>query len=740
MIQILKMNASFGNLQKQELTLHDGLNVFCLSNEAGKSTWSAFLLCMLYGVDTAERASKTNIPAKVRYQPWWGGNMEGRIELLWNGRRITIERASTARTPMGQFRAWDLDSGEKLPELTADNCGQTLLGVSRSVFVRSAFLGQNALGVTQDAALEKRLAALVTSGEEAVSAAETQKRLKNARNRIRHNQTGLLPQAERDLRETEQMLAQRKDLLEEDLQSRAQAEQLTKQANALRQELEDAEQFRAAKQFEKKREAEVLLREKTRQAETALAQAQKGPEPKTLQSLRQDLKTLQARRAALAQDMTQQAPSAPQAPVCPQVFADCSADEILKKAAQDAKRCQALTAGKKAPAAGWLALGGCAFFAAILLWVLGKNIPFAAVSAAAALGFFTAGMVCTGKNRAREERLHAAAILRAQYEGRSPEQFVAFAADYHAQVLLSAQAQANYEQACRSYEAARQAEQEKRNDLSELRGKILGAIRVFDDAVTDEASAEAALSRAERAWQDAEEAQQQVQYAKAALDALTQALAGREEPQVPAGDWTQFDEKTAKRELAQIERSLSAVQSKLDQNRGRMQTLGDGAALEAKKAVLEAQIGTLGEREEALAMAEQALEDASGTLQTQFAPKLTARAGKIFSKLTNARYDKIMLDRQMHLAAGERGDVVFRQALALSGGTLDQLYLALRLAIVELALPEGTPMVLDDALAMFDDERAARALEVLQELAKTRQILLFSCHSRENTILAAQMP
>ena len=152
MIQILKMNASFGNLQKQELTLCDGLNVFCLSNEAGKSTWSAFLLCMLYGVDTAERASKTNIPAKVRYQPWWGGNMEGRIELLWNGRRIAIERASTARTPMGQFRAWDLDSGEKLPELTADNCGQTLLGVSRSVFVRSAFLGQNALGVTQDAA------------------------------------------------------------------------------------------------------------------------------------------------------------------------------------------------------------------------------------------------------------------------------------------------------------------------------------------------------------------------------------------------------------------------------------------------------------------------------------------------------------------------------------------------------------------------------------------------------------
>ena len=740
MIQILKMNASFGSLQKQELTLHGGLNVFCLPNEAGKSTWSAFLLCMFYGVDTAERASKTNIPAKVRYQPWWGGHMEGRIELLWNDRRIAIERAGTARTPMGQFRAWDLDSGEAVSELTAENCGQTLFGVPRSVFVRSAFLGQNALGVTQDAALEKRLAALVTSGEEAVSAAQTQKRLKDARNRIRHNQTGLLPQAKRELDETEQTLVQIQSLLDADMQNRAQLRQLTAQANTLRQQLEDAERFHAAKQFEKKREAEQVLREKSQQAQNALARAKRGLAPETIQSLRQELKTLQERRDALAQNMTQQAPTAPQAPVCPQVFAGCSAEEILKKAEQDAKRCRMLTAKKKAPAALLFALGGGLLLAAVLLLLLAKNIPLAAIGAAAAGIFLAAGAVCAGKNRKLEENLQAAAALRAQYEGCSPEQFVAYAADYHAQLLLSAQAQASYEQACRSYEAARQAEQEERTALSELRGKILGTVRAFDGGVTDEASAEAALSRAERAWQDAEEAQRQAQYAKAALDALTQALAGHEESQIPPGDWAHFDEETAKRELAQTERSLSAIRSKLDQNRGRMQALGDSAALEAKKAALEARIAALGEREEALAMAEQALEEASETLQTQFAPKLTARAGAIFSKLTNARYDKMTLDRQMRLAAGETGGVVFRQALALSGGTLDQMYLALRLAVVELALPEGTPMVLDDALAMFDDERAARALEVLKELSQTRQVLLFSCHSRERAILEKQEP
>ena len=52
---IKKMRASFGKLHG-ELALHEGMNLLCLPNESGKSTWSAFLLAMLYGIDTAERA------------------------------------------------------------------------------------------------------------------------------------------------------------------------------------------------------------------------------------------------------------------------------------------------------------------------------------------------------------------------------------------------------------------------------------------------------------------------------------------------------------------------------------------------------------------------------------------------------------------------------------------------------------------------------------------------------------
>ena len=71
-------------------------------------------------------------------------------------------------------------------------------------------------------------------------------------------------------------------------------------------------------------------------------------------------------------------------------------------------------------------------------------------------------------------------------------------------------------------------------------------------------------------------------------------------------------------------------------------------------------------------------------------------------------------------------------------GTEYHSALALRLAICELALPEGTPLVLDDALVCFDDVRLQTALAVLRQEAATRQILLFTCQSREAAALQAE--
>ena len=91
----------------------------------------------------------------------------------------------------------------------------------------------------------------------------------------------------------------------------------------------------------------------------------------------------------------------------------------------------------------------------------------------------------------------------------------------------------------------------------------------------------------------------------------------------------------------------------------------------------------------------------------------------------------MLLDRSLSLSAQPAGDAVPRALALLSQGAGDQLYLAVRLAICRLLLPASAPIVLDDALAMLDDTRLRLALQLLQQEAASRQILLFTCQSRE---------
>ena len=97
-----------------------------------------------------------------------------------------------------------------------------------------------------------------------------------------------------------------------------------------------------------------------------------------------------------------------------------------------------------------------------------------------------------------------------------------------------------------------------------------------------------------------------------------------------------------------------------------------------------------------------------------------------------------MLDRSLHLSAEPAGAGLYRDAALLSAGTADQLYLAARLAICDLVLPpeSAAPIILDDALSNFDDDRCAAALKWLRQEAERRQILLFTCHSREADFFA----
>ena len=165
-MKILSMTATFGKLDGETIELRPDLDIHSAPNEWGKSTWCAFLSAMLYGIDTRERTTKEQLADKERYLPWTGKPMSGTMRILWKDRDITIQRRARGRVPMGDFMAWETETGVAVRELTGENCGQMLLGVEKSVFLRTGFLRFSDLPVRQDEELRRRLNSLVTTGDE----------------------------------------------------------------------------------------------------------------------------------------------------------------------------------------------------------------------------------------------------------------------------------------------------------------------------------------------------------------------------------------------------------------------------------------------------------------------------------------------------------------------------------------------------------------------------------------------
>jgi uncharacterized protein YhaN len=134
--------------------------------------------------------------------------------------------------------------------------------------------------------------------------------------------------------------------------------------------------------------------------------------------------------------------------------------------------------------------------------------------------------------------------------------------------------------------------------------------------------------------------------------------------------------------------------------------------------------------QQAIDCALDALETAKTELQRRFAPRIAQRAGYFLGRLTGGVYDRIQIGEDLSVQAARNNETTLRSPQWRSEGTGDQMYLALRLAVWEVLAPE-CPIVLDDALIRFDQERMERAMDLLQELSEKRQILLFSCQERE---------
>ncbi len=639
-MKLRKLRASFGKLQNDTLTLHDGLNIVYAPNESGKSTWCAFISAMLYGIDSSERARGDHIPDKQRYAPWSGTPMSGMMEVSADGNDIVLQRSTVARNaPMREFSA--VYSGTNIPVegMTGQNCGELLTGVNREVFRRSAFIPQGAVAVSGSPELEKRIQAIVASGDESTSYTEADARLRSWQHKRRYHRRGVLPELEGEMDEAQRLLDDMDQSVNSVQEMETRLEALREECAGLEKDVTEARKRQRAEALASLRRGRAVLQQRSDLHDDALA---------ALSAARDELRESE--------------------------FGEEESGRLEEALADDRAELETLEEQRGQSRS---------FLPALLFSVL-------AVATAAAYGvmenipklpiIFGAAVFCV-----------AAIVFFVRYSGTKQS---------------AHQAELRREQILRKYKIA----------VPEDMDEILQKHREL----------EAAVRRAE-----AEE--------KRTREVLARAAAGLrklEEEAVNDLDFSGGDSEAARlsRQLQASRSEAASLSAKISGLNGKLSAMGDPMVLASSLSSMREEYDTIQEEYEAITVAMELLRQADLEIQRRFSPALSRAAAEYFSEMTGGRYEELTLDAGLTARVRANGDAGAHEAGYLSAGTVDLMYLAVRLAVCELALPDGEPcpLIIDDALVNLDEGRYQQAIALLKKIARERQVVLFTCRKNES--------
>ena len=190
---------------------------------------------------------------------------------------------------------------------------------------------------------------------------------------------------------------------------------------------------------------------------------------------------------------------------------------------------------------------------------------------------------------------------------------------------------------------------------------------------------------------------------------------------------------------------INELQEKLNKNKLELQTLKikeenisdkleNMVNLKEEYDELQEQLQDLEKRNNAINLTKDFLTKAYINMKNNITPKFTENLSNNISKISDGKYTKVKVsDDKGLIIENKYGEYIPAELLSI--GTIDQLYLSLRLSMIDDLSTEKMPIILDEAFAYYDDERLQNILKFLNENMKEHQVIIFTCTKREQEIL-----
>lgn len=715
---------AFGCLSGVVIEPSDGINLIEADNESGKSTLAAFIKFILYGFSSTRSQSIAENERKL-YIPWNGTRAFGSIVFSAPGGRFRVARAYDLPSKE-TVEMTDLQTGREVFRSLVP--GEVLLGVPEEVYQKSAYFRQLFQSKNGDESLADQVRNLVFSADERISAANAEKRLREAEAELKNRQNrGVIPELEAQLArfraESEQAIRQNSEIrrcneaISENGARLGEVRKIVSRLQAERGNIDGYEAFCRLRRLSEVKAEEEAAKKKYDDAAGAFPDA-RIPDSDFINGLIKD----NAEYKSLVRDRDR--------------LEEESREAV--KAFEESRRAVAVWDGQEERVKSALAREKKLFpiFALLALLFAAAGVAFAflfgglavAAAGAACLFLFCAVAAAVIKIKAR--------ALPAKYGFESAE-----ALEDALSELPQIERQADIDEK-RTYSL--KAEYGRLSDRCAQAGKSI-AERISrycpegESGTCDAAGGQIdlLLERSENAKKLLSEYESRRRTRESMFEGVDiDALAKRAEGAVPP-------ERTVsevERELnfnTQKQKLLEEKKQELEKEKARLESgAADPALLCGKTGAAEQQLEKANRRLAAIRLALEVLEESSAYMKSTIAPKLTEYASGYFDYATAGKYPVLHLDTRMGMAV----ETPLIQSLDfLSSGTKDAAYLCLRLALLRLIYQQAAvpPVILDDAFARLDDKRLETMISVITEFsqAEKAQVFMFTCTPREREAL-----